>query len=195
MVKVVLELPDWLFFYSIQVLRHEIILAPMLVAYAIRSTGFSGSDVPEGLLWQRCTYGSDTSSIRWAATYDKGALYVIVSDQANPDKTGKVSTISGITVKIEPRRLWLCARFVFNIGDKDLIIEIAGSGNNPIVNIPLVIKNWGNSAPAFSIDGKRITDSDKIRVGFRDNLVGPSDLILFIEQKSTQTTRIEISGS
>jgi hypothetical protein len=79
--------------------------------------------------------------------------------------------------------------------DKDLLIEMEGSKNNPIVNIPLVIENWGDSEPAFSIDGKRITDPDRIRVGLRDKLNGPSDLILFIEQQSTQKTRIEISGS
>jgi hypothetical protein len=85
-----------------------------LVAHAIRSTG---SGVPEELQWQQCRNGSDTASTKWAATYDKDTLYIIISDQSKPDKGGEMSKVSNITIKVEPRRLWLCARFKFNTGD------------------------------------------------------------------------------
>ncbi|MBN1197809.1 MAG: hypothetical protein JXA23_00560 [Bacteroidales bacterium] len=121
------------------------------VAYAIRSTGFPGSDLPEGLQWQRCTYGSDTSTIRWAATYDKDAMYIIVSDQVNPDQTATVSTISAVTVKVEPRRLWLCARFVFNPGIENpadnAVRVVKGSGKWYVISrIPFKSFWWSDEA-------------------------------------------------
>jgi hypothetical protein len=96
-----------------------------LVAYAIPSAGSLwssvGFDTPRGLQWQSCSYSTDKSAIRWAATYDADALYIIVSDSADSNQSTSASTISSITVKVEPRRLWPSAHFVFNPGDENHI--------------------------------------------------------------------------
>ena len=88
------------------------------VSYAKPAVGSSwldpGSDLPGDLQWQKCSYGTDRSAIRWTSTYDKDALYIIVTDSTDSDQSELLSSISGITVKIEPRRLWPCARLVYN---------------------------------------------------------------------------------
>ena len=110
------------------------------VAYAIPTSGLwsgPGFDTPQGLQWQPCRYGSDKSAIRWAAAYDTSALYIIVSDSIDTIQSKLVPTISGITVKIEPRRLWFCTRFEFNPGDiykKNEIIRIVNeSGKRKVI--------------------------------------------------------------
>ena len=80
----------------------------------------SGFDIPRGLQWQPCSYGSDKSTIKWASTHDADAVYIIVSDSSDSDQSATVPNISGITVKVEPRRLWPCALYVYNPGDKNL---------------------------------------------------------------------------
>ncbi|MDD4871887.1 MAG: hypothetical protein PHR77_15120, partial [Kiritimatiellae bacterium] len=91
-----------------------------LVAYAMRATGslWSGQDfdISSGLKWQPCSYGADKSAVQWAATYDTDALYIIASDPADTNQSATVSTLTGMTVKLEPRRLWPSVRCVFNPG-------------------------------------------------------------------------------
>jgi len=95
-----------------------------LVAYATRAKDSvwsdSGFDIPRGLQWQPCSYGRDKSTIKWASTYEADAVYIIVSDSSDSDQSATAPNISGITVKIEPRRLWPCAVYVYNRGDKNL---------------------------------------------------------------------------
>jgi hypothetical protein len=96
-----------------------------------------GFDTPQGLQWQPCSYGSDKSSIQWAAAYDTSALYIIVSDSDSTNQSTLVPTLSGITVRIEPRRLWFCTRFGFNPADtnqKDEIIRVVNeSGKRKVI--------------------------------------------------------------
>jgi hypothetical protein len=77
----------------------------------------SGTDIPCSLEWQQFNYGRDRLAIKWAATCDSDALYIIISDSVDSNHSKVVSTISDITIKVEPRRLWPCARFVFNTGN------------------------------------------------------------------------------
>ena len=121
------------------------------VANAIPSDGSlwsdPGSEALRGLHWQTCSYGTDQSTIQWASTYDADALYIIVSDSTDSNQSTLVSTISGITVNIEPRRLWICTRFVFNPGNKDQeddrIRVVKESGKqNVILRIPFKSFWW-----------------------------------------------------
>jgi len=97
------------------------------VAYAIPSAAESSWSpgvefvLPKGLKWQTCRYGTEKSGIQWAATYDADALYIIVTDSDRQNHSILPSPISGVTVKIEPRRLWSCIRynFDFNSGNKN----------------------------------------------------------------------------
>jgi len=124
-----------------------------LVAECIASDGslWSGTGLvlPRNLKWQPCSYGTGKSAIRWAATYDANAIYVIVSDSANSNHSTSMSTISGITVKVEPRRLWACAHFVFNPGDEKQVddnvrITKESGKSHVIVRIPFKRFWWSD---------------------------------------------------
>ncbi len=96
-----------------------------IVAYATPSKNTAWTDRfvdSTAFQWQSFKYGTETVS-KWAAAYNDDALYILVSDAA---------AISEITVKVEPRRLFPCARFIFNTkdetqtGEKIRIVEGAG---------------------------------------------------------------------
>ena len=100
-------------------------------------------DVPKNLQWQMCSYGSEKPGLRWAAAYDTETLYVIVTDTADLNPSTLESTISGITVKVEPRRLWPCIRFNFNLGVNNAIHVVKKSGKRYFIgSIPVKSFRW-----------------------------------------------------
>ena len=103
--------------------------------------------LPRHLKWQPFRYGTDKSAIQWASIYDSDALYIIVSDSVDSNQSKFASTISSITVKVEPRRLWPCAHFVFNPENKSEVDEkiriVKESGKRHImVRIPFKSFWW-----------------------------------------------------
>jgi hypothetical protein len=120
-----------------------------LVAYATRAKGSvwsdSGLNIPLGLQWQPCSYGRDKSTIQWASTYDADAVYIIVSDSSEADQSVTAPNISGITVKVEPRRLWPCARYTFNPGNEnrhDNIIRVSKESGKRYVIVRIPFKSF-----------------------------------------------------
>jgi hypothetical protein len=65
-----------------------------------------------GLKWQSFSFG-DTGAIKWATTYNKDAIYVIVSEKAVDPASGGCP-VSSVEVKIEPERLHPAAHYIFN---------------------------------------------------------------------------------
>lgn len=113
------------------------------VAKAVHSQGFKNNFNFEssGLQWQPCTYGTDKPTVQWSSTYDADSLYIIVSDIVG---TGSRDDISGVTVRIEPRRLWPGGEYEFNNKNTDndmRIVEQSGKRYG-IVSIPFKIFWW-----------------------------------------------------
>jgi hypothetical protein len=98
-----------------------------LIAYAVPCSGSDWSsqdfEIPRDLQWQPFNHGVDNTEVQWAATYDADALYILVSDSEGSNLSTEELNISIITTRIEPRRLWPSARFVFHPGDKDHVDE------------------------------------------------------------------------
>jgi hypothetical protein len=124
-----------------------------LVAYAMRAAGSlwlgPGFDISTGLKWQPCSYGADKSAVQWAAAYDADALYIIASDPADTNQSASVSTLAGIIVKLEPRRLWPAVRYVFNPGGENKqygeVRAVKESGKwYVVVRIPFKIFRWND---------------------------------------------------
>jgi hypothetical protein len=80
-------------------------------ALKIRGIPDSDSDLIKKLRWNTFENGAQ-SSAKWAASYSKDTLYIIVADSSNSKKE-----LSEITFRIEPRRLWPSARLIFNSAD------------------------------------------------------------------------------
>ena len=107
-------------YYSLNILAKNLQdQLPGAVLYKGPLWSGTGFDEPGDLKWQTCSYGKEKSAVQWASTYDTEALYIIVSDPAHSGKSISEPAITGITVKIEPRRLWLCTRFVFDPGNEN----------------------------------------------------------------------------
>jgi len=61
----------------------------------------------------------DKSTIRWAASNDTKALYIIAQDSAASNQTSSVSSISTVHVRVESQRLFPTKHFEFNVlGEK-----------------------------------------------------------------------------
>ena len=98
------------------------------------------------LKWQPCAYGSDKRVAQWASAYDKEALYILVSDRVVADPASKLSPISGIQVKIEPRRLWPCKNFIFNTEAEksdDKVMRITNEQGISYVAVRIPLKDIG----------------------------------------------------
>jgi len=121
------------------------------VAFSLRSADLKVSDLPEGLDWQSCLYGKNNSDLRWSSAYDNDSLYIIVPDSGRIDKQTNASSIQGINVRIEPRRLWPSARYTFNTSGKDRddgkirFLKTAGL-DYIIFRIPFKSFWWGDEA-------------------------------------------------
>jgi len=70
-------------------------------------------DPPPGLRWQSFGYGPDSQTVRWGATHDTEALYMMVSGAAAAERPSPASPVASVLVKVEPRRLWPARQFVF----------------------------------------------------------------------------------
>jgi hypothetical protein len=66
--------------------------------------------------------------------------------------------------------------------------------DSPLVNAAFVIKNWGESTPRLSIDGKAIPQGPNFRYGHITKLDG-TDLVLWMKLEATKQTIIEISSA
>ena len=77
----------------------------------------TGSDGPPDLQWQECAQGSDVSDLRWTATHDRHALYIVASGTLPANRESRGSPVASVLVKVEPRRLWPCKHLLFSPGD------------------------------------------------------------------------------
>ena len=73
-----------------------------------------------------------------------------------------------------------------------LDFEIAASEDSPIVNLALVINDWGASSAELSLDGRALRRGKSLRFGRRDRLEG-TDLIIWLRTESTKPVRIAIT--
>jgi len=86
--------------------------------------------------------------------------------------------------------------YVLNCRDKGspskLEFELAASEESPVVNLALVIENWGRAPASLKIDGRKIKRGRDFRFGYRETLAG-SDLIVWINAKGTKKLKVTIS--
>jgi len=68
---------------------------------------------------------------------------------------------------------------------------IAASEDSPIVNIAMVIKNWGEDEVEISLDDKELEPDDDYRVGYVDTLEG-TNLIVWIRAQSTESVNVAL---
>jgi hypothetical protein len=75
----------------------------------------AGLEPPPGIRWEPCAKGPNKLAVRWAATHDTEALYVLLSGAA-PSGSSAARPVSSVQVRVEPRRLWPSRYFSFTPG-------------------------------------------------------------------------------
>ena len=75
----------------------------------------------------------------------------------------------------------------------ELNFSIKASEESPIVNVPMVIKNWGGHEARLLLDGKPVAQSKAFRVGHRRGLE-VTDLIVWIQVESRTPLKFRLSA-
>jgi hypothetical protein len=66
------------------------------------------------------------------------------------------------------------------------------SGESPLVNLALVIRNWGLSPARVEIDGQSVPAGNDLRIGAVHRLEG-DDLVVWIRKDATAPLRITVA--
>ena len=119
-----------------------------LIAYSLKQNSLSEKislkDIPENLKWNIFTDGQGKNELRWSAFHDNDEVCFLVSDKKS--ETIKKGAISGITVQIEPRRLWIPEHFTFQQDggkNENSFYELEDSDNHYIlISIPFNKFRW-----------------------------------------------------
>jgi hypothetical protein len=69
---------------------------------------------------------------------------------------------------------------------------VAASAESPLVNMGLVVKDWGPGGAAVRVDGVAVTPGKGCAVGHQERLEG-SDLVVWIERTAAAPVRVELS--
>ena len=73
-----------------------------------------------------------------------------------------------------------------------LKFELAGSKDSPIINPAFVFKNTRRNELSLDFNGEEIPAGKDFRVGYRDNLDGTMDAIIWIRKSSSEPSVITI---
>jgi hypothetical protein len=73
-----------------------------------------------------------------------------------------------------------------------LDLEFAASKERPLVNLALVIKNWGRDDVSLRINGKKIPRGKDFRFGIEYDVEGNTTLIVWVKIKADERTRLSL---
>ena len=72
---------------------------------------------------------------------------------------------------------------------RELVCDIQATPESPIVNLCLVVKNWGDRTAGVEVNGETIPPGDSFRYGLRRGLEG-TDLVVWLKQSTTEPVRV-----
>jgi hypothetical protein len=74
----------------------------------------------------------------------------------------------------------------------ELRFELQASEDSPVVNLALVIKNWGTGSASLALDGKNVPQGKDFRVGY-DHGFDTSDLVVWLRVESAEPVEVTVS--
>ena len=74
-----------------------------------------------------------------------------------------------------------------------LKLLLKATSDSPLVNPAFVLKNWGDSEPKLTFDGKAVAPGEKLRYGFVRQLEG-TDLVVWLAAESTHSSTMELTA-
>ena len=75
----------------------------------------------------------------------------------------------------------------------ELACEIKATPESPIVNLCLVVKNWGDRPAGVEVNGEAIPNGELFRYGLRRELEG-TDLIVWLKKTTTEPVRVVLKA-
>lgn len=72
---------------------------------------------------------------------------------------------------------------------RELTCDIKATPKNPIVNLCLVVKNWGDRPVVVTVNGVALPSGESFRYGLRRGLEG-TDLVVWLKQSTTEPVRV-----
>jgi len=75
---------------------------------------------------------------------------------------------------------------------RSLDLTFDASDASPLVNLALVVNNWGDSDAALKIDGKDVPRGKGFRYGIEYDVEGNAHLIVWIKKRAKQSTKVSI---
>jgi hypothetical protein len=76
---------------------------------------------------------------------------------------------------------------------RGLDLTFDASEKSPLVNLALVVNNWGGSDAALKIDGEEVPRGKDFRYGIEYDVEGNAHLMVWIKKSAKQPTKISIS--
>jgi hypothetical protein len=73
-----------------------------------------------------------------------------------------------------------------------LNFEILASEGQPLQNLVIIVNNWEDGESELRVDGKRIDEGKNFRQAIEYDVEGNQKFIVFINHKSTETTKIQL---
>jgi hypothetical protein len=74
-----------------------------------------------------------------------------------------------------------------------LDLEFAASKEKPLVNLALVVDNWGPNDPALKINGRKVAGGKGFRFGIEYDVEGNTKLIVWLKIKAEGKTKISLA--
>lgn len=93
--------------------------------------------------WQTFNNGGSSKRFEWASCHDKNSLYIFIKGAEK--KSAIASLVSGITIRVQPRRLWPAKQFRFNVNasNQERNIKKVISKGLPLVYVQIPWNNMG----------------------------------------------------
>ena len=73
-----------------------------------------------------------------------------------------------------------------------LEFELRASGDSPLINLPVVVRNWGPAGARLEIEGKSVARGKQFRYGHRHELEG-STLLIWVQVETVRPARVRLS--
>ena len=145
--------------------------------YPIRHEG------KEGMSWVRNLYGMTNKDPKYLA--------VLARSWNNPP-TLKLQGGGFTNQGYDKNQRAYVLTYSGNGKPEPLTFDIEASKESPVVNLALVVENWGDYSANLKLNGKLVEQSSDFRIGYRRRLEGV-DMIVWIKIESVNPVKIKFS--
>ena len=153
-----------------------------------RTTSFLGFPISEPVIHEQDDGRSRINSLYGMSDKDFDAVLALARSWSQPPRlTVDESAFENLGFN-RSERAWILRR----VGDASAVtLTLDATDESPLNNIPIVIRDWGDTNVSAEIDGQRLPRGSEFRFGHAKKMSG-TDLVLFFERESSESTTIRL---